>query len=284
MKIIFSRKGFDSQYGAVPNAVLPDGTLVSFPIEDKKSIITAAEVRRAGESVGEMVEQLTGGRMPRTYRAHLDPDLDSASYPRQPAWRPVLGQTGSSLGHLQKQGIGRGDLFLFFGWYQPVERVGPRWSYVRSVRPVHALWGWLQVGAIYAHTDVPAEAASWLAYHPHLQRSARMQHTLFIASDALHIEGRRLPGAGYFPVSSPRRVLTAPGENMSVWRFPSWMHPAAERARFSYIHDGSRWREGGSGVQVQTVGKGQEIVMTPTDGAIVERWLDEIFSDVPSSG
>jgi putative DNA base modification enzyme with NMAD domain len=284
MKIVFSRKGFDSQYGRVPNAVLPDGTLVSFPIEDKKSVISAEEVRRCGESVGEMVEQLTGGRMSRTYRAHLDPDLDAASYPRRPGWRPVLGQTGSSLAHLRNQCVSTGDLFLFFGWYQPVERVGSRWAYLRGAPPVHALWGWLHVVAAFAHTDVPAESAGWLAYHPHLQRSTRKEHTLFIASDALQIDGRRVPGAGYFPSFSRRRVLSAPGENKSVWRLPSWMHPSAERARFSYIHDESRWTKVGAEAHVQTVGKGQEIVMTPTDSALVDGWIAEILSDVPSTG
>jgi hypothetical protein len=280
MKIVFSRKGFDSQYGGIPNAVLPDGTLVSFPIEDKKSIITAEGVRRGGHTVGEMVEQLTGGRISRTYRAHLDPDLDAASYPRRPGWRPVLGQTGSSLAHLRNQRVTVGDLFLFFGWYQPVERVASRWGYVRGVPPVHVLWGWLHVGATYAHTDVQADAVEWLAYHPHLQRSARKQHTLFAASDALHVDGRRVPGGGYFPVFSPRRVLSAPGENMSVWRMPSWMHPAANHARFSYIHDQSRWKQAGGETRVQTVGKGQEIVMTTPERGLVECWLGEIFADV----
>ena len=96
MKIVFSRKGFDSQYGGVPNAVLPGGVMVPFPIQDTRSIVTGDAIRRGGEVVGEMVEQLTRGRIPRDYTAHLDPDLDSAAYPREPGWRPVLGQTDAS--------------------------------------------------------------------------------------------------------------------------------------------------------------------------------------------
>jgi hypothetical protein len=60
------------------------------------------------------------------------------------------------------------------------------------------------------------------------------------------------------------------------------MHPAADRARFSYIHDDSRWTQVGGEAHVQTVGKGQEIVMTATDGALVDAWLADIFSDVPA--
>ena len=36
--IIISRKGFDSQNGCIPNPILPDGTLLVFPIPDKNDI------------------------------------------------------------------------------------------------------------------------------------------------------------------------------------------------------------------------------------------------------
>ncbi len=284
MKVVFSRKGFDTQYGKVPNAVLPDQTLVSFPIEDVKSIVAAAQVRRGGESIGDLVEQLSGGRIARNYPAHLDPDLDPAAYPRQPGWRPVLGQTGSSLSHLENQGVGVGDLFLFFGWFRPVTRHESRWAYSRGTQAVHALWGWLHVGTCFSHQDLPAGAAKWLAYHPHLQRSARKRHVLFAAADALQVGGRRIPGGGIFPRFTKRRVLSAPGENMSVWRVPGWMHPEAARARFSYIHEPSRWRHAdtGDGALVRTIGKGQEIVMDAVEAAPLETWLESIFEDVPS--
>ena len=35
MKIILSRKGFDSGYGGCPNPILPDGTLLSLPIPSR---------------------------------------------------------------------------------------------------------------------------------------------------------------------------------------------------------------------------------------------------------
>lgn len=283
MKVIFSRKGFDTQYGGVANAVLPDKTMVSFPIEDPKSVVTADGVRRGGESVGELVEQLTGGRIARGYRAHLDPDLDATAYPRAQGWRPVLGQTGSALGHLLKQGVGAGSLFLFFGWFRRVERTQAGWAYVKESQPLHALWGWLQVGSCFDHLNVPKEAARWVAYHPHLQRSARKKHVLFTASDHLQVGGRLVPGGGVFPRFTDSRVLTAPGENMSMWRVPGWMHPDAGQVRFSYIHAAKRWRHAGDGhALVQSIGKGQEVVMAPGDTAPIDQWLASLFEDVPS--
>ena len=38
MKVSFSRKGFDSKNGGQPNAILPDGTLLPFPIPEKTGI------------------------------------------------------------------------------------------------------------------------------------------------------------------------------------------------------------------------------------------------------
>ena len=255
--------------------------MVPFPIQDTRSIVTGDAIHRGGEVVGDMVEQLTRGRIPRNYTAHLDPDLDWAAYPREPGWRPVLGQTDGALGHLKKQGVGTGDLFLFFGWYRPVETRGSEWAYVQGTLPVHAIWGWLHVGACFGHTEVPPDARPWLAYHPHLQRSARKRHVLYTASDSLEIGERRFPAGGVFPRFSERRVLSAVGENMSLWRMPGWMHPEAGQVSFSYIHDPGRWvySDRGSAL-VQTIGKGQEIVMTPSPTAPVDEWLANLFEDV----
>ena len=42
MKLIFSRKGFDSSAGGIPSPILPDGRMISLPIPanpyDKKTL------------------------------------------------------------------------------------------------------------------------------------------------------------------------------------------------------------------------------------------------------
>jgi len=38
MKLILSRKGFDSTYGGYPSPILPDGTLLSLPIPNRRFI------------------------------------------------------------------------------------------------------------------------------------------------------------------------------------------------------------------------------------------------------
>ena len=39
MKVIFSRKGFDSGFGGMPSPVLPDGTMLSMPIPSKGDLV-----------------------------------------------------------------------------------------------------------------------------------------------------------------------------------------------------------------------------------------------------
>jgi len=71
MKIVFSRKGFDSAAGGVASPILPNGTMLSLPVP-RGSKITYSEMSINGESVGKIVEELTDGRISGSQRAHLD--------------------------------------------------------------------------------------------------------------------------------------------------------------------------------------------------------------------
>ena len=51
----------------------------------------------------------------------------------------IFGQAGGSQGELDNCEIGRGDLFLFFGWFKQHYQNGPN---------LHHLFGWLQIEKI----------------------------------------------------------------------------------------------------------------------------------------
>lgn len=53
---------------------------------------------------------------------------------------------GSAQSHLANEGVGVGDVFLFFGWFREVEQQQGRWRYARRALNIHSLFGWLQVG------------------------------------------------------------------------------------------------------------------------------------------
>src|SRR5258708_4214500 len=86
MKLIFSRKGFDSKYGGCASPIFEDRSLCSLPIPDQKSRTCYGDIRFDGESIAPMVETLTRGRISASAGAHLDPDLRRESMRRAINW------------------------------------------------------------------------------------------------------------------------------------------------------------------------------------------------------
>ncbi|MHB8252786.1 MAG: Nmad3 family putative nucleotide modification protein [Acidiferrobacter sp.] len=281
LKIIFSRKGFDSGYGGVPSPILPDGTLVSFPIPSKFGR-PLSDLRFGNEALGKMVAELTGGKITTTRSVHLDPDLVASTVVRQPGWSAVFGQTGSAQGHLRNQGVGAGDLFLFFGWYQRVEHRNGKIQYTGP--QIHSLFGWLQIGEVLQVTDSATllKQRPWLADHPHLQYAASIgaNNTVYLATRQLKIGNTctQVAGAGVFNCWSPLLQLTAPGQSRSVWQLPGWMFPANGRSALSYHPKTEAWeRRPGDLVWVRTAAKGQEFVLRTPDLTAAQKWLEQIF-------
>jgi len=279
VRVILSRKGFDSQYGRVPSPILPDGRMISLPIPDKDAPVAYGAIKRDEIAVGRLVEDLTRGKIPPHYLAHLDPDLDQEAVARPTGWRPIFGQSGAALGHLRKQGVDAGDLFLFFGWFRPVELAAGRWRYVSGSAPVHAIWGWMLIGAIHSCGALPRDVSKWAASHPHLSGTCP-KDKVFVAAEEMRIGGRCLPGAGLF-TTRPERVLTAPGATRSRWRLPAWMHPDSGLATLSYHEDRERWSVvDAESCGLQSAPIGQEFVISTTQESLTSRWLDDLFVDV----
>lgn len=281
MRVILSRKGFDSSYGGTPSPILPDGRMISLPIPAREGPISYAEIRRDELNLGDLVEDLTSGAIPKWYRAHHDPDVYADSVARPEGWRPLFGQVEAALSHLHKEGVSPGDLFLFFGWYRRVEYVSGRWRYVRGSPDIHAIWGWLKIGAIHSCTRLPADIKRWAAGHPHLNRSWPGGNDVFISAADHVVADRRLPGAGIF-TERRERVLTLPGSpKRSLWELPGWMHPNRGVARISYHEKLSRWSARGPDTcELSTVGRGQEFVLNTPRSDLVEAWLGQLFADV----
>jgi hypothetical protein len=84
----------------------------------------------------------------------LDPDLSRSTLPRPADWRPLFGQVDRAQSHLRNQGVGPGDLFLFFGLFSPTtELPDGRLRYAGQGDWMHVLRGRLEV-------DWPGQIAS----------------------------------------------------------------------------------------------------------------------------
>ena len=290
MKIVLSRKGFDSSSGGMPSPLLPDGTAVPLPIPARHGQKRFRDVRCRDGSLATLVEDLTGGRIRGEYRCHLDPDLQSGALPRPPGWRPAFGQHGAAQGHLAREGVGPGDLFLYFGLFQSTERVaGGRLRYVRRVPPVHRLFGWLQVSEVVTVGSDTAGARAvhpWLSDHPHVNGpSWRANNTIYVSTRSLNIGGSetRAKGGDLFSGPDDRLTLTAPGTSRcSHWRLPGWFWPADGPPSLSYHRDEERWRRDGPWAYVRSVGGGQEFVFNADGIREADAWLRSLLDGGPA--
>ena len=285
MKIILSRKGFDSSYGGVANPILPDGRMVSLPIPERPAAITPAsrtydQIRAGGVSVGSLVQDLTRGVVAPHRAAHLDPDLEASSIRSRPrGWKPAFGQTGAAASHLRNQGVGPGDVFLFFGWFrQVVESVPGRFQWQAGADDIHACFGYLQIAERLPATPLSA-LPRWLAGHPHYKPVPYgATDDVYIATDRLSLPGHRTvrPGGGLLgPYQSSYR-LTAPGRTRSIWHLPAWFHPLPPLPLTGHSAPG-RWTPSGTGVLLQTICQGQEFVLGCEQYPRAINWLAELL-------
>ena len=239
MKIVLSRKGWDSGYGKRPSPVFADSTIQSLPIECSPpspayaSLTPASIVAQGFPNLGRFLSSyhptLGGSGI-----AHLDPDLESGAFKRAPGWVPCFGQDNSSMAasHLDNEGVGIGDLFLFYGWFDDVVRSGSGW--LRKGNDRHVIWGWLQVGSIVVPSS-PKSIPTWLNYHPHVvHRSTYLKNRIYLSAPALNIDDAALtgiPGAGVFGhESGSRRITAIPGSRkLYPTGLPNWLEGTRHR-------------------------------------------------------
>lgn len=218
MRVILSRKGFDSANGGIVSAIMPDGTLLSFPIPSNDAD-TYDRLFHQGVPFSKILGDL-GYKGPMT--CHVDPDLDTTRRNQKPAeWKPIFGQIDAASGYLKKTvGIKVGDVILFFGNFHWVECVDGKYRYVKKTgnfykdNDLQCIWGYMQVGQII--TD-PEEQKKY-RWHPHAveYRTENGTNVMFVAADHLSF-APDMPGAGLLPFSE-HRVLTAYSCNKATWK------------------------------------------------------------------
>lgn len=279
MRLILSRKGFDSSSGGCPSPIFPDGSMIALPIPSRRSPIRYQDLNWRGRNLGEVVVRLTRGKRSRDYGAHLDPDLRPEIRTRPPDWRPAFGQGGSAQGHLRKQGVGIGDLFLFWGVFRAVDE-DLRWL----GRPAHYIWGWLQIGIVASVDKVVRTGGStwrWAQAHPHWHLPTDPANTMYVAAERLSLPGGRLngvPGSGVFDFVDPVQRLTAENAKSPLeWSLPLGFFPRG-RAALTYHDSPARWSQADNRAHLVTVARGQEFVLDLELYPELTDWLADVIA------
>lgn len=251
--------------------------MVSLPIPDKQSPIRYKDIRWQEYNLGTLVSDLTGGRITASHFAHLDPDINNESLPRHAQWRPIFGQTGAAQGHLQKNNVQAGDIFLFFGLFRNIVQSSEKLEWNRSSQQRHVLWGWLQIDEVLKIDGFHQSKHEWAKYHPHFHRNLERNNTLYIGCRYLTLPGGSsgdLAGAGVFPRFSEQLMLTAPAAiTPSQWELPKWFCPRDGKCPLTYHSDLTRWKRTNNGTRLNAVARGQEFVLDTGNFPEAIEWL-----------
>jgi hypothetical protein len=226
-------------------------------------------------SYGDIIRDLTHGHYTPDDLCHCDPDIDANVLPRKPGWRGAFGQAAAAQRHLANQGVGVGDLFLFFGLFREAVHDGS-WRFVGSKE--HRIWGWLQIGEVIDLGPDGSHALKshpWLCDHPHVRPRWKELNTLYIASEKLTLDGHPtgLPGAGV--LSRGHRFSVNNDDHPSIWRVPDWLNPKRGGCGMTY-HPVERWSADGT---VHSAARGQEFVAAPEgkNADAVEEWVRNVL-------
>lgn len=242
MKVILSRKGFDSAAGRAPSPIIA-GRPVSMPIPaSKNSVTTYADL-----GLGEAVTRITRGRMSGKDLCHHDPMFVGAEC--------IFGQTGAAQSHLARNGIGPGDLFLFFGLFA---------DEVTAERH-HRFFGYLKVRTC---TEVgklgEAERENLRSLgHPHVMGT-------WSGNDMIY----RGEGMAASRARDDLR-LTRPGGPLSQWLVPDWLRCLG----LTYHGRESRWAIPG---ELSAVARGQEFVCDIGEDPDARNWADALVQAIRS--
>ena len=257
----------------------------SFPIPASGDPHRLGNLRPRGQDLAGLAADLTRGAISSSTQVHLDPDLEASSVTRPHGWCPALGQTAAAQSHLERQGVGPGDLFLFFGWFREVEHAAGSWRYRRGAPDMHVLFGWLQVAErvdVGQNGGPTARLFPSLAGHPHVVGASRYSssnNSIYIGRQSLLLAGHQqdCPGAGTFTHFRNDLQLTAPGRTRSWWRLPLWFHPRPGRSPLSYHADPQRWSLEAEATILRLVDKGQEFVLDTTDYPEATDWIADLL-------
>ncbi|ODS35342.1 hypothetical protein BEH94_04025 [Candidatus Altiarchaeales archaeon WOR_SM1_SCG] len=280
MKIILSRKGFDSAYGGYPSPILPNNKMISLPIPCERDFTKYSDLKIDDETYYYLMKQLKSKiryqkklrELTKNTKCHLDPDICKEVIERCENWKPCFGQINGAQTHLRNEGVKEDDLFLFFGWFKRTKFENGSLKFDEHEPDLHIIFGYLQIGEkkqVNNGTKIP----DWMQNHPHAREEYRKisnrksnNNKIYVARDNLTWDESK-SGAGVFKFNE-KLILTKTGFSRSRWELPEFF----KKAIISY-HSEESWKK----EYFQSAPIGQEFIIK--DNGEVENWAKEIINN-----
>ena len=243
MRIVFSRKGFDSASGGGPSPVI-DGRPVSLPIPaGRHSRTTYGDL-----GLGDAAATASRGALDAGDLCHHDPMFTGDG-------QCLFGQCGAAQTHLANRGVGTGDVFVFFGLFK--ETGGD---------PHHRIFGYQRIEGIVdlSACDEARRAELAALGHPHALGMHAKNDCIYAG------EGRTAQTA------SDALRLTVPEGPPSIWNRPAWL----KQGGLSYHDRADRWLRGG---RLRSVARGQEFVADVGRRKAPREWLAATIAEINRS-
>jgi hypothetical protein len=241
LRIIFSRKGFDTGSGGAPSPII-NGKPISLPIPTERRSVTTYEQL----GLGDLVEKMTRSKIARDRLCHDDPMFVGG--------QAIFGQCSAAQSHLKNQGVGVGDVFLFFGLF--ADETSGEWH--------HRIFGYMRIDDIMSRPSatVPFHELDDLPrVHPHTLGEWNANNTIYRGI------GRNAN------VADDDLRLTQPGGPLQRWKVPTWLKDTG----LSYHGKYERWV---GTDRLEIVGRGQEFVADIGAQSRPRRWLDKIIATI----
>ena len=259
--LVISRKGFDATAGGRASPIFANGDIFSVPIPQKKQSPSRYRELQFNDMSGREILNFIGAKsISDDDFYHNDPLLSGQ--------KGIFGQAGGSQGELENFGVGRGDLFLFFGWFKQYHKRGP---------DVHHLFGWLQIEKIIkGNNEILNFLSKNVLSHPHGTKDITQykNNTIYIASRNLTFSEnvKDLKGHGRFKKTAEELILTEKGKTRSKWRFPQEYFSDTK----NLFRNRLKWKDE-KNCLLDCIGIGQEFILNAEDNPSVVDWASYLL-------
>ena len=284
MKIILSRKGFDSsiQGGGNANIVYND-ELFPIPIPEVGNNIKYTEL--VFENDITYLDVMRDLNINQFTECHFDPYLSKKLLKNDSPiqnWKKSLGQCDIAQNILKTADIKKGDLFIFFGWFNKVEKENGKFKYTNfknhTKEGVQLIYGYLQVGDEIINIEKNDKVRNdWVSTHPHFKqrRYYRGENMVYTANDILTVNKNK-PGAGIFKFNEDL-ILTQEGKSRTNWVLPEVFHPSND-VEIKYLPK-QNWSEiKNKKTKIKASSRGQEFVVVKDSNEKIKEWAINLIN------